>query len=54
MGEVSTQQVYDLALKILCDVAKIEASLDELLLEVRSLNRDMSLGRSSLSEAFPK
>ena len=57
MDETSTQQIYDLALDILRDVTELEASIDELLVEMRIANRDMSLGRqrwSEVSQNFPR
>jgi hypothetical protein len=51
MAEISMQQVYDLALEVLRDFDKVNASLDEILSEMRRLNRDMSLARQSFSEA---
>ena len=57
MDETSTQQIYDLASDILRDVTELEASIDELLVEMRIANRDMSLGRqrwSEVSQNFPR
>jgi hypothetical protein len=49
MGEISNQQIYDLALDISRDIAKLETSVDELLVKMRMHNRDMS-GKQRLSE----
>jgi hypothetical protein len=50
MGEISNRQVYDLAVDILRDVARLETSVDELLLEMRIINRKISSDLKSLSQ----
>jgi len=57
MGEISNQQIYDLALDISRDIAKLETSVDELFVEMRMHNRDLSSDRqhlTALSQDFPK
>ena len=57
MGKISNQQIYDLALDISQDLAELEASIDELLVEMRMHNRDLSSCRqrfAKLSQNFPK
>jgi hypothetical protein len=57
MDEISNQQIYDLALDISHDVAKLETSIDELLVEMRMRNQDLSSYRqrlAKLSQSFPK
>ena len=51
MRAVSTQQIYDLVLDISRDVAELEASIDELLVEMRGQNERASLCRQHLLEA---
>jgi hypothetical protein len=53
MDEISQQQIYDLALDILSDLARLTTSMDEVLLEMRSLNRDMISARPVSSESLP-
>ena len=43
MGEISNRQIYDLLLDISRDVTRVEASIDALLIDMRTLNRDMLL-----------
>jgi hypothetical protein len=50
VGEISNRQVYDLAVDILRDVARLETSVDELLLEMRIINRKISSDLKSLSQ----
>ena len=50
MDDVSTEQLYDLALEILRGVVRLEASLDGVLLEARSLNQEISLTRLAFRE----
>ena len=52
MGNVSDQQIYDLALDVLRDVTRLQASVDEYLIDVRSFNREMSLQQRLSSEIF--
>jgi outer membrane murein-binding lipoprotein Lpp len=61
MANISNLQIYDLALEISRDVAELDASIDKLLIDMRALNHEMSLGKQrlarvsqSFSEAFPK
>jgi hypothetical protein len=49
MANISKLQIYDLALEITRDVAKLHASIDQLLIDMRALNRDMSLGEQRLA-----
>jgi len=48
MRAVSTQQIYDLVLDISRDVAELEASIDELLVQMRAQNEQASLYRQRL------
>jgi hypothetical protein len=50
MAEISMQQVYDLASDILHDLVRLEASIDDILLDLRAHNREMSLARQSSDE----
>ena len=50
MGAVSNQQIYDLLLEISDDSAHIEASVDEILLNMRTLNQELQAGRHQLAE----
>jgi hypothetical protein len=50
MGEISNRRIYDLALDILNDIVELEESLDELLVDVRALNREMSLDGRRISD----
>jgi hypothetical protein len=50
MGGISNKQIYNLALEILSDVVELEASIDEILGEMRRQNRDMSPGKRRLAE----
>jgi len=45
MSEISSRQMYDLLLEISRDVAQLEGSIDERLIDMRTLNRDMHDGR---------
>jgi hypothetical protein len=51
MGAVSNRQIYDLLLEISDDLAHIEASTDELLMNMRMLNQELEAGRRQLAEA---
>jgi hypothetical protein len=51
MGAVSNQQTYDLLLEISHDLADIEASVDEILVNMRTLNQELDAGRRQLAEA---
>jgi hypothetical protein len=50
MVDVSTRQLYDLALEIVRGVVRLEASLDGVLREVRSLNQEISSTRLAIRE----
>jgi len=50
MGAVSNQQIYDLLLEISDDLANIDASADELLLNIRMFNQELEAGRRQLAE----
>jgi hypothetical protein len=50
MGAVSNQQIYDLLLQISDDLADINASADELLLNMRMFNQELEAGRRQLAE----
>jgi hypothetical protein len=50
MGEISSRQIYDLALDILNDVVELEDSIDELPVDIRALNREMSFGSRRMSD----
>jgi hypothetical protein len=55
MAEISEQQIYDLLLEISRDVAELDASMDELLFDMKALNRELSVGRRRLTQqACPK
>ena len=51
MGAVSNQQIYDLLLEVADDLASVEASVDEILLNMRTLNQELEAGRRQLAEA---
>jgi hypothetical protein len=51
MGAVSNQQIYDLLLEISHDLADINASADEILLNMRIFNQELEAGRRQLAEA---
>jgi hypothetical protein len=51
MGAVSKQQIYDLLLEISDDLANLDASADELLLNMKLLNQELEAGRRQLAEA---
>jgi hypothetical protein len=50
MGEITNQQIYDLLLEISRDVAEIDTSLDELLLNMRMFNRELEIGQRELAQ----
>ena len=50
MVDVSAEQLYDLALEVLRGVVRLEASLDGVLLEVRSLNQEILSTRLAIRE----
>jgi hypothetical protein len=43
MSGISNQQIYDLLLDISREVAELDTSIDEVLVDMRALNRDISL-----------
>jgi hypothetical protein len=43
MAEISNQQIYDLLLEICRDLAELDASIDELLFDMKAFNRELSL-----------
>ena len=49
MGAITNQQIYDLLQEISRDVAKIDASFDELLLNMRMLNQELEAGQRELA-----
>jgi outer membrane murein-binding lipoprotein Lpp len=51
MGAVSNQQVYDLLLEVSDDLAGLDASVDELLADMRTFNQELEAGRRELAEA---
>ena len=56
MAEISNQQIYDLLLEVSRDVAELDASIDELLLDMKAFNQEqLSASRQPLTEqACPK
>jgi hypothetical protein len=54
MGEISNQQIYDLLLEVSRDVAELDASIDELLFNVKALNQELSADRHLLMQACPR
>jgi phage-related minor tail protein len=50
MGAITNQQIYDLLLEISRDVAKIDASFDELLLNTKMLNQELEAGERELAK----
>jgi hypothetical protein len=54
MAEIPYQQIYDLLLDISRDVAKLDASIDELLFDMKAFNRELSVDRQRLIQrAWP-
>jgi hypothetical protein len=51
MGAVSNRQIYDLLLEISETVEHINASADEILVNMRILNQEMAAGSRRLAEA---
>jgi hypothetical protein len=51
MDAVSNQQVYDLLPEISHDLAGLDASVDELLADMRTFNQELEAGRRELAEA---
>ncbi len=56
MAEMFNQQIYDLLLEISCGVDELDASIDELLLDMKAFNQEqLSLARRPFAEqACPK
>jgi len=55
MAAISNKQIYDLLLEISCDVAELDASIDELLFDMKAFNRELSVDRRRLTQqACPK
>jgi hypothetical protein len=50
MAEISNQQIYDLVLEISRDVIELEASIDELLVDMRSFNQELAFDRQRLMQ----
>jgi hypothetical protein len=50
MSEISNQQIYDLLLEILHDVTELDASVDELLFDMKALNQELSIDRHLLMQ----
>jgi hypothetical protein len=53
MGEISNRQIYDLLMDISHRVAELDASVDELLTDMRMLNREALLPVSRSRETPP-
>ena len=55
MAGISNQQIYDLLLEILHDVTELDASIDELLFDMKAFNQELSIDRHLLmQEICPK
>ena len=50
MAEISKQQIYDLVLEISRDVDELEASIDELLVDMRAFNQELAVDRRYLMQ----
>ena len=50
MAEISNRQIYDLLLEISRDVVELEASIDELLFEMKAFNQELAVGRQHLMQ----
>ena len=50
MGEISNQQIYDLLLEISNDVTELDASIDELLFDMKAFNQELSVDRHLLMQ----
>jgi hypothetical protein len=48
MAEISDQQIYDLLLEISRDVTGLDASIDDLLVDMKAFNRELSADRQLL------
>ena len=49
MGAITNHQIYDLLLEISRDVAKIDASFDELLLNMKMFNQELEADQRELA-----
>jgi hypothetical protein len=49
MAEISEQQIYALLLEISHNVAELDASIDEILFDMKALNRELSDDRQRLT-----
>jgi len=52
MGEISRQQIYDLALEVQRSVGRLESKVGEALIEARLLNREIEMTNQLLSESL--
>jgi hypothetical protein len=50
MAEISNQQIYDLLLEISRDVAELDGSIDELLLDMKAFNQALNAGSQLLTQ----
>jgi hypothetical protein len=51
MAEISDQHIYDLLLEVSRDFVELDASIDELLLDMKAFNQEqLSAGRGLLTE----
>jgi outer membrane murein-binding lipoprotein Lpp len=50
VAEISNQQIYDLLLEVSLDVAELDASIDELLSDMKAFNRELSVDRTLLMQ----
>jgi outer membrane murein-binding lipoprotein Lpp len=50
VAEISVQQICDLLLELSRDVAELDASVDELLFEMKALNQELCAGREPLMQ----
>jgi hypothetical protein len=50
VAEISNQQIFDLPVEILLDVAELDASVDDLLLDMKAFNQELSAGREGLMQ----
>jgi hypothetical protein len=50
MAEISNQQIYDLLLEISWGVAEVDASVDELLFDMKAFNQELTADRQLLTQ----
>jgi hypothetical protein len=50
VAEISNQQIYDLLLEIARDVAELDGSIDELLFDMKALNRELPVDKQLLMQ----